>query len=315
MKAGYTISAVGHAIVLAWAVVSFVGRPAPAKPPAEFFADVISDAELSQITQGVRNAKPAETPKPLVEKIAEAKPTENPVAKVVDKPEIVPTAEKIEPPPEPEQKKPEPKKAEPKPPEPKKAEPKQAFAKEEPKPDPIAEALKKDETKKPEKKPEKKAETPKPEPKKPEHKPQPKFDSNRIAALLDKRDAQRRAATGSTLSNTPALGTATGTAVALSQNELDALRARLRDCWNVPVGLAEARDLIVTIRILFNKDGSLAAEPRLMNSGSHPAFQAASESALRAVRSCAPYSFLPVAKYEAWKDVIIDFDPRDMFRG
>jgi len=48
---------------------------------------------------------------------------------------------------------------------------------------------------------------------------------------------------------------------------------------------------------------------------SHPAFTAASESALRAVRSCAPYSFLPVAKYEAWKDVIIDFDPRDMFRG
>ena len=26
-------------------------------------------------------------------------------------------------------------------------------------------------------------------------------------------------------------------------------------------------------------------------------------------------SFLPLAKYEAWKDVIVDFDPRDMFRG
>jgi hypothetical protein len=315
MKAGYTISAAGHVVVLAWALVSFVGKPLHT-PPAEFFADVISDAELSQITQGVRNAKPAETPKPLVEKIAEAKPTEEPAAKVVDKPEIVPTAEKIEPKPEP--KKPEPKKAEPKPPEPKQAEPKQAFAKEEPKPDPIAEALKKDETRKPEKKPEKKAET-KPEPKKPEPKPepkpQPKFDSSRIAALIDKRDPQRRAATGSTLSNTPALGTATGQAVSLSQNELDALRARLRDCWNVPVGLAEARDLIVTIRILFNKDGSLSTEPRLMNHGSHPAFQAASESALRAVRSCAPYTFLPIAKYEAWKDVIIDFDPRDMFRG
>ena len=286
MKAGWTISAVGHVAVLAWGLVSFVGKPLPPKPPSEFFADVISDAELAQITQGVRTAKPTEPPKPLVEKVAEAKPVEEP-------------------------KKPEPKKAEPKPPE-----QKQAFAKEEPKetpkPDPIAEALKKDETKKPEKKPEKKAETP---PEKPKPKPQPKFDSSRIAALLDKRDAQRRAATGSTLNNTPSLGTATGTAVALSQNELDALRARLRDCWNVPVGLAEARDLIVTIRILFNKDGSLSAEPRLMNHGSHPAFQAASESALRAVRSCAPYSFLPVAKYEAWKDVIVDFDPRDMFRG
>src|SRR6188508_3311454 len=230
MKAGWTISAVGHTVVLAWGLVTFVGRPAHTPPPPEFFADVISDAELSQITQGIRNAKPAEAPKPLVEKIADATPTENPNAKIVDKPEIVPTAEQLQPKPEPE-KKPEPKKAEPKPPEPK-PEPKQAFAKEEPKPDPIAEALKKDTTK-PEKKPEKKAETHKPEPKKPEPKQQPKFDSNRIAALLDKRDAQRRVATGSTLSNTPALGTATGTAPALSQNELDALRNRLRQCWNV----------------------------------------------------------------------------------
>ena len=291
MKAGWTISAVLHTGVLAWSLVVFMGKPAP-KPLQEFVsAELTSDAEFSQITQGVRDAKPAETPKPLVEKIAEPTPTENPTAKVVDKPEIVPTAEQLQPKPEP-----------------KKPEPKQAFAKEpEPKVDPIAEALKKDNTR-----PDKKAETPA---KKPEQKPQPKFDSGRIAALLDKREAQRRAATGSTLSNTPALGTATGTALALSQNELDALRARLRQCWNVPVGLAEARDLIVTVRIQFKKDGSLQSEPLLMNHAAHPAFTAASESALRAVRSCAPYSFLPVAKYEAWKDVIIDFDPRDMFRG
>ena len=71
----------------------------------------------------------------------------------------------------------------------------------------------------------------------------------------------------------------------------------------------------VTVRIQFNKDGSLSAEPRLMNQGSHPAFQAAAESALRAVRRCAPYTFMPPAKYEGWKDIIVDFDPRDMFRG
>jgi colicin import membrane protein len=312
MKAGWTISAIAHAAVLAWGLVAFTTKPLNA-PPAEFLAaDIVSDADLSRMVQGARNAKLAETPQPLVEKVAEAKPVENPAAKIVDKPEIVPTAEQVQPKPEPEQKKPEPKKAEPKPPE-QKPEPKQAFAKEPDKVDPIAEALKKDDQAK--KKPDKKAEIPTP-PKKPDPpKPQPKFDANRIAALLDKRDPQRRAATGDTLSNTPALGTPTGQAPTLSQNELDALRARLRDCWTVPVGLAEARDLTVTVRIMFNKDGSLSGEPRLMNHGSHPAFQAASESALRAVRRCAPYSFMPVAKYEAWKDVIVDFDPRDMFRG
>lgn len=304
MKAGWTISAALHGAVLAWGLVTFATKPLNATPPEFITTDIISAADFSQITNGIKTAPKAEAPKPLVEKVAEAKPVEEQNAKVVDnKPEIVATAERVEPP-----KPPEPKKAEPKPvptPQPK-PEPKQAFAKEpEQKIDPIAEALKK-ETKKPDPKTQQKAETPK---------PQPKFDAHRIAALLDKRDPQRKSATGETLSNTPSLGTATGRAVTLSQNELDALRARLRECWNVPVGVAEARDLIVTVRIQFKQDGSLQTEPRLMNSASHPAFQVASESALRAVRTCAPYSFLPATKYEAWKDVIVDFDPRDMFRG
>ena len=312
MKAGWTISAVLHGAVLAWGLVAFATKPLSAPPPEFISTDIISDADFSQITQGIRTAPKAQAPKPLVEKVAEAKPVEEQTAKVVEnKPEIVATADQVQPP-----KPPEPKKAEPKPPTPQpqaKPEPKQAFAKEpEPKIDPIAEAIKKD-TKKPEPKTQQKAETP---PKKVEPvKPQPKFDATRIAALLDKRDPQRKAAAGETLSSTPSLGTAAGRAVTLSQNELDALRARLRECWNVPVGVAEARDLVVTVRILFKQDGSLQADPRLMNSGSHPAFQVAAESALRAVRTCAPYSFLPVAKYEAWKDVIVDFDPRDMFRG
>ena len=312
MKAGWTISAVAHAIVLGWGLVTFATRPLNATPPEFITTDIISDADFSQITQGIRTAPKAEAPKPLVEKVAEAKPVEEQTAKVVEnKPEIVATADQVQPP-----KPPEPKKAEPKPPVPTpqpKPEPKQAFAKEpEPKVDPIAEAIKKD-TKKPDPKTQQKAETP---PKKVEPaKPQPKFDASRIAALLDKRDPQRKAATGETLSNTPSLGTAAGRAATLTQNELDALRARLRECWNVPVGVAEARDLVVTVRIQFKQDGSLQTDPRLMNSGSHPAFQVAAESALRAVRTCAPYSFLPAAKYEAWKDVIVDFDPRDMFRG
>jgi outer membrane biosynthesis protein TonB len=313
MKAGWTISAVGHAAVLAWGLVTFATKPLSAPPPEFITTDIISATDFSQLTQGVKTAPKAETPKPLVEKVADAKPVEEVRAKVADnKPEITATADKIEPPkPEPEKKKPEPK-----PPTPAaKNEPKQAFAKEpEPKVDPIAEALKKDTTK-PDPKTQQKAETPLP-PKKPEQqKPQPKFDAHRIAALLDKRDPQRHSATGETLSNTPSLGTPTGRAASLSQSEIDALRARIQQCWNPPAGLADARDLIVVVRIRFNQDGSLSAEPTLSNSGSHPTFQIAAESALRAVRRCAPYSFMPIAKYDVWKDVEVTFDPRDMFRG
>lgn len=315
MKAGWTISAVLHAGVLAWGLVSISAKPLDTPPTESLPVDIISASDFSQITKGTKNAPRAEAPKQLVEKVAEPKPpADNPAPKVVDsKPEIVAAAEKPEPP------TPEPiKKVEPKPPtpQPKPPEPKQAYAKEpEPKVDPIAEAIKKEEKKKPDPKPEKKVETPKPEKKPEPPKAQPKFNASQIAALLDKREAQRQSVTGATLSNKPSLGLATANAATLSQNEMDALRARLRDCWTVPVGVAEARDLVVTVRILFNKDGSLAGDPTLMNHGSHPAFQAAAESALRGVRRCAPYSFMPPLKYEAWKDVIVDFDPRDMFRG
>jgi outer membrane biosynthesis protein TonB len=311
MRMDWTISAVGHAGALLLGLVSFSAMPAKSPPAESLPVDIMSATEFSQLTKGVKTAPKAETPKPLVEKVAEPKPTENPAQKVVDKPEVVAAADE---PPKPAEAKPEPKPPLPQArPEPKQRE---AFAREsEPKPDPIAEAIKRDLAKKPEPK---QAQTPLP-PKKPEPpKPQPKFDASQIQhrlALLDKRDPQRRAATGDTLSPTPSLGVPTGNAAALSQSEIDALRARIQQCWSPPVGLADARDLVVVIRIQFNRDGSLSRDPMLSNNGSHPMFQIAAESALRAVRRCAPYSFMPVAKYDTWKDVEVTFDPRDMFRG
>jgi outer membrane biosynthesis protein TonB len=102
MKAGWTISAVLHAGVLAWGLIAFATRPLNT-PPAEFLAtDIISAADFSQLTRGERTAKPAEQPKPLVEKIGDDKPVETPTAKITDKPEIVPTADQAQPKPEPE---------------------------------------------------------------------------------------------------------------------------------------------------------------------------------------------------------------------
>src|SRR5437879_1696459 len=136
MRTGLAISAVGHAAVLVWAIVTFpTTQPAiPALDAPLVEVDLV--ASTSQLTAGAKNAPKAEQPKPLVEKIAEPKPAENPAQKVAEKPEIV-TASAT--PPEPA---PEPKPVESKPPE--------AEKKPDPKPDPIAEALKKDDAKKPE---------------------------------------------------------------------------------------------------------------------------------------------------------------------
>ena len=73
-----------------------------------------------------------------------------------------------------------------------------------------------------------------------------------------------------------------------------------------------AQQTIVKLRLRFNPDGTLAGAPVVMNPQSTPTFLAVSDSAIRAVQACEPYP-LPAAKYEVWKDIVLNFDPRDMF--
>lgn len=284
MKLSLTISTLGHAMLLAWCLVSFSARPLEATSEA-LPVDVISSSEFSQITAGVKTAPKAEMPKPLVEKVApDPKPVKDVTPKVSEKPEIE-TAQENTPPPTPQVKETPPKP-------------------EEKKPDEIAEAIKKEQVKPP----------PVP-PKKP---PPPKIDLSKAIenklALLDKREQRRQAATGDVISTQPTLGTPTGRAASLSQSEIDALRAQIQACWNPPAGAADARDLIVKVRLMLNQDGTLSGEPSVVNRGGGDVFQIAAESAMRAIRRCQPYK-LPIAKYDVWKDVEVTFDPRDMYRG
>ena len=295
-----------------WAVLTFSTTPFEAAPSDSVPVDIISATEFTQMTQGSKTAKQTEMPKPFVEKEGEKKPSPEPTPKMTEKKEI--ELAKNEPTPPVPEAKPEPK------PEPPKPAPK-AEAKPEPKQpeeksDPIAEALKKEDTKKKEDEKKKAEAQPVPIPvrKPPPPKPQPQFDPSKIAALLDKRDPQRQAATGDTISRTASLGVPTGSAATLSQSEIDALRAQIQACWNPPPGSLDSRELVVQVRLQLNKDGSVSADPQVLNRGSHPQFQVAAESARRAIRRCAPYK-MPIAKYDIWQDVEVTFDPRDMYRG
>ncbi len=100
----------------------------------------------------------------------------------------------------------------------------------------------------------------------------------------------------------------------MSASEIDAFKAQIAQCWNPPVGGLGAADLAVKLRIQLRKDGTLKQPPRLVNRQSSPFFQAAADSAIRAVLQCQPYS-MPQAKYAVWKDMILRFDPRDMLAG
>ncbi len=314
MRTGLTISSVAHATALLWAVLTFSANPLQSAPSDSVPVDIISSTEFTQMTQGSKTAKKQETPKPLVEKQGEKKPTPEPVQKVTEKKEIEATKSEPTPPVEQPENKPEPKKTEPPKPQPK-AEAKPEPKKPEPKVDPIAEALKKDDSKKKDEQKQAEAKPVPTPPKKPEPpKPQPKFDPSKISALLDKRDPQRQAATGETINRTASLGTPTGSAATLSQSDIDALRAQIQACWNPPPGALEARELVVDVRLQLNRDGSVSTEPQVMNRGNHPQFQVAAEAARRAIKRCAPYK-MPVAKYDLWSDVEVRFDPREMYRG
>lgn len=285
MKTASVVSFGLHVAVLGWAMVSFSSKALDAASPPALPVDLVSTEEFSKLTKGQKDAKlNLEMPKPMVEKQADIpKPVEQSKPKAEEKKKPVETAKADDAPPPPPA---------------------------ETKPDPIADKLNKPEPPKPEAK----VEPPKPvPPKKPVVKPQPKFDPDKIAALLDKRDAVREASAGAVPNNIPAPGANSGSDARLSQSEIDALKARLRQCWNPPVGVNQAAKIYVVFRVMFKKDGTIAREPSLVE-GSHSEMgPALGESARRALLQCQPYTMLRPEHYDMWKDMEIKFDPIEMF--
>jgi outer membrane biosynthesis protein TonB len=298
LRADWTISACCHLVVLGAALVSFSPARLPTPHVESIAVNIVTDTDKSQLTKGIQTA-PKETKNPFADKIGEQKAVDNPAAKIAPK-EVSASTDVTPPPP---------------PPEPKQ----EAKPKAEPKRDLIAEALKKDAAaKKAEQKKAADAKVPTP-PKRPPQPPQPqnqpKFDPREMQALLDKRDPQRREATGDTISNTASLGAPKASARQLSQNELDALRARLQQLWSPPAGAQNPQELVVAIRIRLKPDGTLAGPPMVTTSGSSPLFMASRDSAIRAVFRGQPFDMLRPETYEMWKDIEVTFDPRDMIRG
>ena len=296
MKRSLIISGAAHAILLLWGLVAFAARPNDAPQTEPLPVEFVSATEFSQLTAGVRNApKPIENAKPLADKVGEPKPVKELAPKVADKPEIKTEAAPApapEPKPEPTSPPKSAEKAEPKP-EPKPAEkPEKKDTKA--KPDQIADALKKDEAKK----------------------PPSKFDANQVAALLDHREPQRQMATAETLNGAASLGTSTGHAAHLSQSELEALRAKLISLWNPPAAISTHPDqYVVTIRIRLSRDHRLNGQPEVLTNGDGPLFEATRDSAVRAVFQAQPYDMLSQTTYDQWKEMDINFDPREVFGG
>lgn len=291
MRADWTISACCHVLVLGAGLVSFASPRLPTPPIESIPVNIVTDTDTSQMTRGMPTAPKQETQKPFVERVAEDNTVDNPAAQIAPRQVIATTDAPPPSPPEPKQ---------------------EAKKKAEPKRDLIADAIKKDDGKKTE---QKKVDAKIPTPPKRPPQAQPKFDPRQVAALLNKQTPQRKEATGSTLSDAPALGTARGSAKQLTQSELDALRARLAQLWNPPAGARNPDELVVTVRIRLRRDGTLDGAPGLVKRSRTPVGDASADSALRAVFRGQPFDMLRPETYELWKDIEVTFDPRDMIRG
>jgi outer membrane biosynthesis protein TonB len=111
-----------------------------------------------------------------------------------------------------------------------------------------------------------------------------------------------------------AYGAPEGRDAQITANEIDAFRAQISRCWTPPVGGLGGDAIVVKLRITLNEDGSLGRQPEIANRFPSPFFRPAADSAVRAVVQCQPYR-MPPEKYEQWRDMLLTFDPSQMYGG
>ena len=319
MRSGLIVSLLLHVLILAWGLVSFATpRKLPTPNIVPVSVSFVTAAEFDKIRKGARESKL---------KTAAAKPKKKPLKakkkKSKPKPKLAaakPTVEPAKP------------KAKPKPKPKVKPKPKAPALK--PTIDPVAKKLA-ELAKKPKPKPKAKPK-PKPKPKaklKPKPKPKPKPKkvvrkrrkkkkksyTDRMTALLNKipdRSAPRAASKPKTQRKKrvgPRAGAFDGRAEQLAINQIaGVMQAKMRECWRLPTGGVGADQMVVTVRVRLRRDGLLAAYPEVQNTSSSPFFRVAAESVKRALKACEPYD-LPPDKYDIWRDMDLDFDPRAMY--
>ena len=101
----------------------------------------------------------------------------------------------------------------------------------------------------------------------------------------------------------------------LNDGERSAFKAHLRKCWKLPGNVSPTQNTRVVLRIYLRRDGRLAAEPVLIEASASRDGPVVMQTALRALKECQPYGFLPSDKYSEWKVLDLSFTPRDMAGG
>ena len=143
------------------------------------------------------------------------------------------------------------------------------------------------------------------------------FDPNNIAALIDK-SKENFAETKKTTNKVTQSQDRNAEPSGLSLNEEDALKAQIFSCWSIPLGLPLSNDMLVRIKLNLKPDGTIEKMEMLdhvkMNTPGKEKFRTLADSVRRAVQLCNPLR-VPTTGYERWKNMILNFDAREMLEG
>ena len=327
MRTGVVVSTLGHAGLIVFAIVGIgMTRPLEAMPVESIAVDLVSIEEFSNIRKGTLDSTVVETETPSIvedDTPAEvARPTGNteedqptpedtaivtpaPTQETAPEPVPAPEPEPIEvaePEPEPEvqpEPAPEPEpveEPEPVTPEPELASPSEPEEEPEMAPVPVVrtasvEAKRAAFKKQQEEEREKREEEARQREEDEERIREAKRQEDEAARLADEvaniinSEESRGATTGE--GGVATLGKETGQAARLSQSQMDALVAQIRQCVNVPMGAVEAG---VQARLEFDIDmAGNPSRPVLLVAPTTTLEQAYASAAIRAVQMCGPY--------------------------
>ncbi len=100
----------------------------------------------------------------------------------------------------------------------------------------------------------------------------------------------------------------------LTATETALVKAAMQKCWKPLDGAPNPEKLRVEVNFRLNRDGTLVASPKVLNStqialSGNRFWKVAEQNAIRAVVECQPYDFLPGDRYERWKEFNLNFVP------
>jgi hypothetical protein len=117
----------------------------------------------------------------------------------------------------------------------------------------------------------------------------PELSVNDIAALIG---ASGSADSGGVVASNPAAG--------LPQDQVEAVRAQVQRCWEIPNGWSNPRQVSVAVRFRLKKDGTVDGKPVITEFHPSPIGKAAADKAVLAIERCGPYQ-LPADSYDKWR--------------